>query len=80
MYIKYIYLKKYCYDKKTNKKLMVVKKEFFREQELHHLKADISKIKKKLKWKPKTNLKQLIKKMVKYELEKINNPQEEHFY
>ncbi len=73
-------LKKYCFDKNTNKKLMVVKKELFREQELHYLKADISKIKSKLNWRPKINLKQLIKKMVKYELEKINNPQEEHFY
>ena len=73
-------LNKYCYDKKTNKKLMIIKKQFFRDKELHYLKADISKIKRKLNWKPKTNLKELIKKMIDYEIEKIKKPQDEHFY
>ena len=71
---------KYCYDKKTKKKLMVINRNFFRNEELHYLKADISKIKKILKWKPKTNLKNLIKIMVTYEIEKIKNSQEEYFY
>tara|TARA_B100001121_G_scaffold263625_1_gene244583 strand:+ start:116 stop:1159 length:1044 start_codon:yes stop_codon:yes gene_type:complete len=73
-------VKKYCYDKKTKKKIMIVKKQFFRDQELHYLKADIKKIKKTLNWRPKTNLRKLVKKMINYELEKIKNPQEEHFY
>lgn len=72
--------KKFCYDKQTEKKLMIINRNLFREQELHYLKADISKIKRVLKWKPKTNLKNLIKKMVAYEIEKIKNPQDEYFY
>ena len=59
---------------------MIIKKQFFRDQELHYLKANIKKIKKTLNWKPRTNLRQLVKKMIEYELEKIKNPQEEHFY
>ena len=70
----------YCFDKKTKKKIMQINKKHFRNEELHYLKANIKKAKKVLKWKPKTDLKQLIKIMVNYEIEKINNPDDENFY
>ena len=71
---------KYCFDRKSKKKIMQINKKFFREKELHYLKARTNKANKILKWKPKTNLKQLIKIMVTYEIEKIKNPHDESFY
>ena len=71
---------RFCYDKKSKKKIMRINKKFFRDKELHYLKARINKANKILKWKPKTNLKQLIKIMVTYEIEKIKNPHDESFY
>ena len=59
---------------------MQINKKFFRDKELHYLKAKISKANNILKWKPKTNLKKLIKIMVAYEIEKIKNPHDENFY
>jgi GDPmannose 4,6-dehydratase len=56
-------------DKKTNKKIISINKKYFRPNEVDHLKGVSSKAKHKLKWKPNISLKQLIKEMVRYEID-----------
>tara|TARA_Y100000310_G_scaffold317534_1_gene370496 strand:- start:139 stop:1209 length:1071 start_codon:yes stop_codon:yes gene_type:complete len=53
-----------------NEKLALVKvnPEFYRPAEVELLIGDSSPIRKELKWKPKTNFKELVQKMVKYDL------------
>jgi GDPmannose 4,6-dehydratase len=58
-------------DKKTNKVLVKVNKNFFRPNELHHLKGDASKARKLLKWKSSYTIEQLIKEMMMEELKKL---------
>ena len=58
-------------DKKTNKVLVKVNKNFFRPNELHHLKGDASKARKLLKWKSSYTIEQLIKEMMIEELKKL---------
>ena len=57
-----------AYDKKTNKLIVKIDKKFFRPTEVNYLYGDSKKAKKVLKWLPKTNLKELIRIMSKYEL------------
>jgi len=59
-----------------NKKVIIESNDtkHLRPSEVDFLKADISKVKQKLKWKPKTDIKKLVKIMVKFDLDKkLNN-------
>ena len=56
-------------DIKTNKTIISINKKFFRPNEVDYLKGDSSKAKKELKWNPKISFKQLVKEMVKYEID-----------
>ena len=51
--------KEVCIDKSTGKIFIKINKKFYRPTEVNFLKADISKIKKDLKWEPKVSIKQL---------------------
>jgi len=53
---------------KDKKVIIKINKKFFRPSEVNLLHGDSSKAKKKLKWKPKTNLKKLVKIMVEDEI------------
>ena len=59
-----------CYDEKGNC-IISCKKEYFRPLEVDTLLGDASKAKKQLNWKPKTNIKQLVKEMIGSELQKL---------
>ena len=56
------------YNKKTGKLLVVVDKKYFRPTEVECLIGDYNKIHKKTGWKPKTNIKRLVKIMMDFEL------------
>ena len=55
-------------DKKTNKIIIKVNKEFYRPNDVTYLQGDYSKQKKVLKWEPKTSFKQLVEIMCKNEI------------
>ena len=57
-------------DKKT---IIKVNPKYFRPSEVNLLHGDASKAKNKLKWKPKTNLKQLVKIMINHEIKYYKN-------
>ena len=57
-------------DKKTNKTIISINKKYFRPNEVDYLKGDSSKAKKELKWTPKISFKQLVKEMVRFEIDK----------
>ena len=59
-----------CYDEKGNC-IVACDKEYYRPLEVDTLLGDATKAKKELKWKPKYNLKLLIKDMISSELEKL---------
>ena len=59
-----------CYDEKGNC-IISCKKEYFRPLEVDTLLGDASKAKKQLNWKPKTNIKKLVKEMIDSELQKL---------
>ena len=59
-----------CYDK-NGKCIIACDKEYYRPLEVDTLLGDATKAKKELKWKPKYNLKLLIKDMISSELEKL---------
>ncbi len=59
------------YDKKSNKLLVQVDKKYFRPTEVEFLIGDYKKINKKTGWKPKTNIKKLVKIMMDYEVKQI---------
>ena len=61
------------YDDLTKQVLIKVDPGYFRPTEVDELRGDSSKAKRELKWKPKTNLKDLIKQMVDNDLKKINS-------
>ena len=60
-------------DKKSKKILISIDKKYFRPAEVENLKGDFSKAKKDLKWKPKTNFNELVKKMMLSDLEFVKN-------
>jgi len=64
-------IKEKLIDIKTNKTIVKINPIFFRPAEVNFLKGDYKKAKKILKWKPKTEITELIKKMINYDL-KIN--------
>tara|TARA_B100000989_G_scaffold283875_1_gene250140 strand:- start:378 stop:1412 length:1035 start_codon:yes stop_codon:yes gene_type:complete len=61
-------LKEKGYDKKTGTLLVAVDKKYFRPTEVECLIGDYKKIHKKTGWKPKTNIKKLVKIMMEHEL------------
>ena len=56
------------YDSKTNKVLVKIDERYFRPSEVDTLKGNFAKARKALKWKPKSDIKYLIKDMINYEL------------
>ena len=54
-------------DKETKKTIIRINKKYFRPTEVHYLRGSFKKAKKKLKWEPKYNLKELIKNMIEFE-------------
>ena len=60
-------------DKKSKKILISIDKKYFRPAEVDNLKGDFSKAKKDLKWEPKTNFNELVKKMMLSDLEFVKN-------
>jgi len=61
-----------CYIKK-NKSIIECDKEYFRPLEVDTLLGNASKAKRELKWKPKINIKSLVKEMVHYEMKRLTN-------
>ena len=61
-----------CFDKNANC-IIECDKEYFRPLEVDTLLGDSKKARKELKWKPKTNVKSLVKEMVNSELTKLIN-------
>ena len=56
-------------DRYKYKKIIIkVNPKYFRPNEVDNLRGNPNKAQKELKWKPKTNLKDLIKEMIDYEL------------
>jgi GDPmannose 4,6-dehydratase len=55
-------------NKENNKLIIKINKKFFRPTEVNYLKGDSSKAQRELKWKPKTDLKKLVKIMIDEEL------------
>ncbi len=60
------------YDSKNNC-VIEIKKKYFRPAEVDTLKGDFSKAKRLLNWKPKHDIKSLIRDMISYELDDLNN-------
>ena len=65
-------LKEVGYNKQSGKVLIKVDPVYFRPTEINELRGDSSKARKELKWKPKTNFKELVKEMMISDLEVIN--------
>ena len=65
-------IKEKAYDK-FNNCIIECSKQYFRPAEVDTLKGDYSKAKRLLKWKPKHNIKSLIKDMINYELNILKN-------
>ena len=63
-------LKEIGINEENNKTIVKISKDYFRPLEVSHLKGNYSKANKLLNWKPKTNLNQLIKKMIDHEISK----------
>jgi GDPmannose 4,6-dehydratase len=61
-----------CFDKNANC-IIECDKEYFRPLEVDTLLGDSKKARKELKWKPKTNIKTLVKEMVNSELTRLIN-------
>ena len=57
-------------DKKTNETIISINKKYFRPNEVDYLKGDSSKAKRELKWTSKISFKQLVKEMVRFEIDK----------
>ena len=60
-------------NKSNNKVIIKIDKQFFRPSEVDLLIGDSRKAKRKLQWRPQTNLKKLVKLMVDYDISKIQN-------
>jgi GDPmannose 4,6-dehydratase len=65
-------LKEIGYNKKNGKILIKVDPVYFRPTEINELRGDSKKARKQLKWKPKTNFKQLVKEMMSADLKEIS--------
>jgi GDPmannose 4,6-dehydratase len=60
-------------DKDTKKVIIKINKKFYRPSEVHYLRGDYNYALKKLNWKPKIKLYSLIKIMIDFEIENLNN-------
>lgn len=60
-----------CIDLDTKKAFIKIDKKYYRPSEVDYLKADISKAKKILNWTPKTDIKDLAKIMIDFDLKNI---------
>ena len=58
-------------DAKTDKVIIKIDKNYYRPTDVNVLRGDFSKASKLLNWRPKTNLEQLVKLMVKSDLKNI---------
>ena len=65
-------IKTKCYDDK-NRCIIACDKEYFRPLEVDTLLGDSSKARKELNWKPKYNINDLVKEMVKIELKNLSS-------
>ena len=65
-------IKAKCYDD-TGKCIIACDKEYFRPLEVDTLLGNSKKARQELNWKPKINIKELIKEMVNFELKKLTN-------
>ena len=65
-------IKEKCYDDNGNC-IIECDKEYFRPLEVDTLLGDSSKARKELKWKPKYNIQNLVKEMIKFELENLSS-------
>tara|TARA_B100000989_G_scaffold264645_1_gene217146 strand:+ start:9150 stop:10196 length:1047 start_codon:yes stop_codon:yes gene_type:complete len=70
-------LNEYGYDSKSKKVYIKISKIYFRPTEVYELRGDPRKAKKVLKWKPKTDFKEMVKKMVNFD---IDNYGKTNFY
>ena len=70
-------LNEYGYDSKSKKVYIKISKIYFRPTEVYELRGDPRKAKKVLKWKPKTDFKKMVKKMVNFD---IDNYGKTNFY
>ena len=64
-------LKEVGYDKKTGQIYVKIDPKYFRPTDVNELRGDASKARRELKWKPKTNFKQLVAEMMKSDLKEI---------
>ena len=62
-----------CFVKGSNQKIVSIDKNYFRPLEVDTLLGNSNKARKFLKWKPKYNVKQLVKEMVSEELYMLSN-------
>ena len=62
----------YAINLENNKKIIIVKKKYFRPTEVDLLLGDSKKAHRELKWKPQITLKQLVNEMVTFELKSLN--------
>ncbi len=60
-------------DKKTGKIIIGVDRKYFRPTEVDSLMGDATKAKKILHWQPKITFRELVKEMIRYDLQKIKN-------
>ncbi len=61
-----------CYNKETGKCIILCDQKYYRPLEVDTLLGDASKARRELKWKPKYNIKNLVKEMVRYENLKLS--------
>ena len=64
-------LKEIGYDKKTGQIYVKIDPKYFRPTDVNELRGDASKARRELKWKPKTNFKELVSEMMKSDLKEI---------
>ena len=64
-------LKEVGYDQKTGQIHIKIDPIYFRPTEVNELRGDSSKAKRELKWKPKTNFKDLVREMMAADLKEI---------
>ena len=60
------------YQKRKFIPILKIDKKYFRPLDINFLKGDASKARKFLKWKPKYNLRDLVKDMMNHELDNLN--------
>ena len=66
-------IKEHAVNKQNKKIIVKINPKFFRPSEVNYLRGNFSKAKRILKWKPKNNIKSLIKIMINAELKRLKN-------